>query len=461
VRRLFLLVLIVLALSAGSSAARTTQATVAVYPSGTTFTLLGLPSLDAVGGWRRDFASRPLHELGAAIAPHSDTSLRTLALPRGRQFTLPVTAHSGDDVGVRAFFRSQLGDYVAVSLGQTRGARHVVLHGRIPFVHATLGELEVDILNNGRTTANAGTGVQPSAKGLLTFGAPRVNGHVIAHAFTRWVGTGGVSGAARKLGFVLTPDQTGVFRPAQPTDGRALRVLATPAVAAAAGPNGIIPLQVEGELVAARVVGVVQRFPSIVGDAVIADGTTASTTLDTRSPGLGITDEIWTSRTPHTPALQVTSRADTLARLQADPLARGALLTLAGTAAVALLLALVGLLLSVVGDVRDDRGELFDLEAQGASPATIRAHLRLRALLVAVFGIVGGVALGAILSALVISLVSVTAAAAEPEPPLQLAVDWGVLALAAVAYVLVAALLVAAATSLRGRAPSRAAEAAA
>src|SRR5204863_2214799 len=121
------------------------------------------------------------------------------------------------------------------------------------------------------------------------------------------------------------------------------------------------------------------------------------------------------SHAPHTTALAVASRADTLARLQADPLARGALLTLAGTAAVALLLALVGLLLSVVGDVRDDRGALFDLEAQGASPATIRAHLRLRALLVAAFGILGGLALGVVLSALVISLVSVTAAAAEPE----------------------------------------------
>ena len=68
------------------------------------------------------------------------------------------------------------------------------------------------------------------------------------------------------------------------------------------------------------------------------------------------------------------------------------------------------MLLSVVGDVRDDRGELFDLEAQGASPATIRAHLRLRALLVAAFGVVGGLALGAILTSLVIALVSVTAA---------------------------------------------------
>jgi ABC-type antimicrobial peptide transport system permease subunit len=161
------------------------------------------------------------------------------------------------------------------------------------------------------------------------------------------------------------------------------------------------------------------------------------------------------------PQLAVRSRADTLAQLQADPLARGALLTLAGTAAVALLLALVGLLLAVVGDVRDDRGELFDLEAQGASPATIRAHLRLRALLVSVFGILGGVALGALLSALVISLVSVTAASAKPEPPLLLSLDLPLLAAAAVGYILIAAVLVFAATALRGRAPARAAEVAA
>ena len=133
-----------------------------------------------------------------------------------------------------------------------------------------------------------------------------------------------------------------------------------------------------------------------------------------------------------TPELTVTSRATTLARLTDDPLARGALITLAGTAAVALLLALVGLVLSVVGDVRDERGELFDLEAQGASPATIRTHLRLRAALVAGFGIVGGVALGAVLSALVVSLVSVTAGAAEPEPPLQLSLDLPLLGLAAI-----------------------------
>jgi hypothetical protein len=430
--------------------------------AGTTFSFLALGSLDRVGGWRTDFATRPLTELGAAIAPRGDMSLRTTALPRGRRFTVAVTTR-GDDVAVRAIFRSSLGDYESIPLGKTNGRRTVVLRGRIPFTQASLAQIELDLLNGGRNSANGGTGIQPAAKGVLTFETPRVDGRPVASAFASWTGTGGISGSSTRLGYVLTPDRTSRFRPRQPTDGSVLRVLATPQVAVAAGPRGIIPLQVEGELVAARIVGVIKRFPSIVGDAVIADRVTAATMLDTRSPGLGTTDELWlnTARRPSVPQLLLQSRADTLAQLQADPLARGALLTLAGTAAVALLLALVGLLLAVIGDMRDDRGELFDLEAQGASPATIRAHLRLRALLVAVFGILGGLGLGAILSALVISLVSVTAGSAKPEPPLLLSLDLPVLAAAAAGYVLVAALLVTAATALRGRAPARAAEVAA
>ena len=272
-----------------------------------------------------------------------------------------------------------------------------------------------------------------------------------------------ISGKPGKLGYILTPDEEPIYRPVQVTDGRPLPVLVTPKVAEAAGPHGIIPIDVEGEQIAARIVGIVQRFPSIQGDAVVADLTQAATRLDTRSPGLGTPDELWDSGStpPKAPELAVASRADTLARLRSDPLARGALLTLAGTAAVALLLALVGLVLSVVGDVRDERGELFDLEAQGAAPSTIRTHLRLRAGLVAMFGVVGGVILGTILSTLVISLVSVTASAAEPEPPLVLALDWPLLVIAFASYVVAAVLLVGAATLLRGRAPSRAAEAAA
>ncbi len=210
-----------------------------------------------------------------------------------------------------------------------------------------------------------------------------------------------------------------------------------------------------------RIAGIIRRFPSIVGGAVVADRLTSETMLDTVSPGLGTTNELWTESLPSpAPAtLSVTSRADLLATLQADPLARGALTTLGATAALALALALLGLLLGIVADRRDERGELFDLEAQGASPATIRTHLRVRAFLLGAFGLLGGLVTGAVLSALVLSLVEVTASSAQPEPPLRLAFDPPLLAAVVLGYALIGAVLVLVATRLPGRSLERAAEA--
>ena len=207
--------------------------------------------------------------------------LQLLALPAGRRFTLP----GGDrrQLGIRAFFRSRLGDYVAVSLGK-HAPRRVILRGRIPFRHATLTELELDILNGGRLTANAGTGIQPSAKGALVFGTPRVNGRPVSGGFARWTGTGGVGGSAAKLGYVLTPDGPGV--PSDAADRRPADAGARHAEARRRRrPARDHPARHRGRSVAGRVVGVVQRFPSITGDAVVADLEQAGTRLDTLSAG--------------------------------------------------------------------------------------------------------------------------------------------------------------------------------
>jgi ABC-type lipoprotein release transport system permease subunit len=87
------------------------------------------------------------------------------------------------------------------------------------------------------------------------------------------------------------------------------------------------------------------------------------------------------------------------------------------------------LLLTVVGDLREERGSLQDLEAQGATPADLRRHVLLRAAVVGVLGLAGGVAAGAIVGALVVAVVSVTAGAENPLPPLALAVDWKLIVL--------------------------------
>ena len=428
-------------------------------PSGVAFTVLGVPapSLPGVGGWRDDFSPTALPELAARLRPAESMRLRSTPLPPGRTLELPVSVR-GDDVSIRAIVRSPYGDVAGVSLGSTDGARTTVLGARMPFSRASLLALALGPANGARRAANAGTGLQPSAHGRLHLGAPRVDDRTVRDAFADWIGRDGVT---TNLAYAFTSDAEPTFQPRQPTDGRRLPVLATPAVAAAAAPDGTLPLAIEGERIAARVVGVVDRFPSVVGDAVVADRATVATALDTTAPGLGTTNELWLDRlAAPPPELQVQSRAEVLRDLRADPLARGALATLAGTALVALALALAGLLLGVVGDRRDDRGELFDLEAQGASPATIRTHLRLRALLVAAFGLAGGILTGAILSTLVLSLVTLTAASARPEPPLRLALDVPLLAGAVVAYAVLAWALVAAATRVGGGAPARAAEAA-
>ena len=427
-------------------------------PSSARFTFLGVParSLATVGGWRDDFADESLPELARRLRPAGEAQLRTTPLPPGRMLELPVSVR-GDDVGIRALVRSPFGDVAGVALGATDGPRTKLLRARLPFTRASLVALRLDLLTR---TANAGTGVQASARGRLRLGTLRVDGRPVPHAFAGWIGRDGVSG---DLSYGLTVDEQATLRPPQPTDRRALPVLATRRVADAAARDGTIPLLLEGEQIAARVVGVVDRFPSIEGDAVVADRETAATALDTAAPGIGTTNELWLDRlaSPPPPELEVRSRAEVLAELRADPLARGALATLAGTALVALLLALAGLVLGVVSDRRDERGELFDLEAQGASPTTIRMHLRLRALLVAAFGVAGGVVTGAILSSLVLSLVTLTAASAAPEPPLRLALDLPLLGAAVVAYAVLAWALVSLATRSGGRSPQRAAEAAA
>src|SRR4029078_13208545 len=111
-------------------------------------------------------------------------------------------------------------------------------------------------------------------------------------------------------------------------------------------------------------------------------------------------------------------------RVRADRRPRGSLAALRGAATVAFLLALVGLAVLLAGDARDERRELFDLETQGAGPGTLRRHLRLRCSPVAGFGLLGGLAAAAVLAILAAVLVTVTAAASLPAPPLTVAVDW-------------------------------------
>jgi hypothetical protein len=324
-----------------------------------------------------------------------------------------------------------------------------------------------DLTNTGlHGVPNGGANAAAVAQGTLRLGPPRVDGTTLPFDSSRWTGTGGLTATGNgRIEYVVTGDAVARFRARQATDDRPVPVVASPQLAAAAGPGGVLPLNVATGTIVGRVVGTVRRLPTAGEDVVIADGPTVATALSADAPGSGSANELWLDaparakrvvaaalRRPPFDALEVSGHDALLADLRSEPLARGTLLTLAGAALAALGLALVGLLLVVVSDLRDERGELFDLEAQGAAPATLRTHLRLRTGLVAAFGLVGGIVTGAVLAALVVALVTLTAGAGSAELPLLLGFDWPALLLGLLAYFVVAGLLVSAATQRAFRA---------
>ena len=240
-------------------------------------------------------------------------------------------------------------------------------------------------------------------------------------------------------------------------------MIASPSVAAAAGPDGHLTLDFYNTQVPGRVVGVARRFPSI-GESeefVVADEGALATALDADAPGTGTPGELWLavpkaeiqdvgqalSRGPFS-QLEPTWQQQLYETAHGDPLARGVATVLGAAALVALVLAFAGLWVTVLSDLRDERDTFFDLEVQGAGPETLRNHLRIRALVLLGFGVLGGAILGFVLSRLVVSLVQVTGAATDPFPPLVL--DAGFAAVGAALLLLVIASLIAVELTVRG-----------
>jgi FtsX-like permease family len=208
-----------------------------------------------------------------------------------------------------------------------------------------------------------------------------------------------------------------------------------------------------------QVAGVVQRFPGSRGEAVVGDRAELATAINTVAPGGARENEVWLDVAPDRVArvaailerppfrtLDTTVRADVEADARRDPLARGTLFALIGSALVALVLASLGLGLAVRADLRDDRGEHYDLEAQGSSPSFLRRVVRARAATLSVVGLAAGIATGLGLLAFVTRVVTVTARGGVAEPPLAVVVD-PVLVVAGVAlFVVLASALVGGAT---------------
>ena len=413
-------------------------------------TLLGLPptALPQLHGWRDDDIPASREELSRRIAVAPGT--RGPRLPESLvRLGSPV---QNERVRVFAEIESRTGRFWRAELGapiprQARGGR---LAGIAIEANTRLQERGADA-----GTAFAGVVELPLPPALLQ----------------DWIGVGGARLDGRTVRYTLTNAVTTRIRPRQPTDREPVPVLVTPRLAAAADATGLLPLQIAGERVAVRVVGTVRRLPGVDGQAVVGDGAALAAAVNVERPGAARLNEVWLrlgepSRRDEVDralaakpfdVLEIQSRHALEADARRDPIAHGTLLALAIAAAVALGLALAGILLTVLGDLRDERGELFDLEAQGAAPALLRRVVRLRAITVAVAGLLAGALAGIALAAVVTDLVGLTARATAAQPPLVLDVDGLVVAAAVAIYVAAAVMLVLLTTrrAFSGPAPGR------
>ena len=411
-------------------------------------TLLGLPAgaLPRLR-WRDDFAALSRGELASRIGG-PPVSMRGIALPAdARALELPVTVR-GDPIKLSANIRTKQGSFVVVDLGEPPTGRPALARARLP--DAARGGLIVGLpveftSAEAFTAAHRATGTAPPLDvfraGVLSLGAPRVTRPSgvsrLAVDYRDWVGSEGPAGSASanelRVRYLLTQQQLFRLRPRQPTDGSPIPVVASRSLARAAGANGVLRLYVGTASVNVRIAATARLFPSLSGDFVVADRSRLETALNAAVPGSALADEAWVEGGPGLGArladtapvpVRVSSRRAREAELRDDPLARGSLLVLAAAAAAALALSLVGLALTISVDLRDEAGELFDLETQGLGPAGLRRHLRLRALAVLLAGLVGGLAIGGALTLAVVEALAVSANSTDPVPPLVLEPGW-------------------------------------
>ena len=397
------------------------------------FTLVGIPPSE-LGHLRGDDLSRHASSLSFAVKPWG-------APLAGGTLRLEVRL-TGDPITVAADVSLGRGDFAHVPLGVAESGT-TTLERALPRGARRIVGLTFGVTGSGlHGAANGGTGAQAIDTGTLAILSPT--------ALANWRGTNGITPLGNgRFRYVVAPGSVARFRAPAGTDERPVPVLATPSVAARAGDGGTLAVMIEGRPLVIRVAGTIPRFPTARGDAVVGDVDALSAALNADAPGAARTNEIWLRgadlaalRGPTFSTLTVTTHDAVAHRLETDPLSRGILLVLGGAAIVALALALIGLALTLVADLRDEQGELFDLESQGAAPAVLRAHLRVRAAAVGAAGALGGLVLGLLLAALVVDLVTLAAGAAEPQPPLELAIGWplalaGLLVLVAAAAVVV------------------------
>ena len=443
-------------------------------------TMLGIPAgVIPELRWRDDFSTDTPEELSRAIA-FDGGGLRGVPIPAAaRELVFPRTVR-GDPVRITASIQRPDGGFATVDLaGETADPD---VRGKLP-ANARGGKLVALALGfppgEEFTAAHRATGSDAVpdvfVRGTLRLGRPfAITGRgrqPLPLDYRDWVladGSAGSGGSASsvRIRYFLSQERAFRIRPRQPTDGQPIPVIASRSLADLAGDDAVIPIRVGQAELRARIVDTARRFPTLRGDFLVADRAALEMAANAVVPGTAVPDEVWLRGPPGEERelraaaplpVRVASRDALAEELRGDSVSRGVSLALVATALLAAVLAIVGLLLTIAVDVRDNRPELFDLETLGVDPAGLARHVWLRLALVLAAGLVAGLLTGVAMAFLVTDIVAVTANLTEAEPPIRIVVDWPALLLGIAVFAVgaLAAAALIARSQFRDPAPDR------
>jgi hypothetical protein len=451
-----------------------------------TATVVGVPSRALADmHWRSDFSSVPQDALAHGLLKDASLRLRGPEIPPDAE-TVQVRAHvEGTPLRIDVVIRDASNRIEIIPLGKATSGSSV-LAARLPRERPgarprrVIG-LQLSLPGDEKDwflfVARERREVR-APSGSLRLEPLIVSSRTAKTQLTDWRGwitrgRGTRTAAAGRIAFSFPEIQTIVVRPSQPTDKRALSAIVSPLVADAAGPDGRLTLNLFDSQVDVRVIATARRFRRCRRTGSSSSSSTrpvCTTAVDADAPGSATPLELWLavpSRAadavtqlldqPPFSDLEGVSRRDLLARRTHDPLARAVGYTLQVAALLALALAVIGVWVTLLGELRDERGDFFDLEAQGVEPNTLRWHLRLRTYALFVFGIAEGCCSASCWRA-VISLVQISVTAALRDPPLVFEPGWTAVGLTLTAFA-VAAVLAAELSvrhAFRGDTPQRA-----
>jgi hypothetical protein len=417
--------------------------------------VLALPPEELAGlpGWRSDFSTTPTAELAAALevpAPDGGWVVAGHQLdPADDQLVLDFT-YSGRPLRLDAVVATADGDRAVVRMGD---------------LDESMTSTAVDLPEGIRGGSLIG----------LVFRNPGLvagSGHQdeLRRATVSFRGLDGLTGEGPHELEIFTTEAE-IIRAPQATDGLRLPAVVSPDIAAVADANGFLDLNVASTTtMPIRVVGVATHLPSVVEPRprfVLLPRDPFLVALSAAVPGAGRPTEMWLDLTDpaREPAVRaalaeepfrfpvVTSRSDLVAERAGDPLSQAIVWTLLAAALAGLTLSIGGLMLGTITDLRDERGELADLEAQGVTPSSLRWHALARTAWLAIGGTLAGLVVGIVLTVVISGALAITAEGVAPIPPLAVVIPVGTILLIVVA---VLAIVLGGATWLASRSFGRA-----